>query len=311
MKYLDFCENVKLQLQELVEYGTCVRIQKVLKNNNVVRYAAIITEENSTISPSIYLENYYSDYINGQSLSCICHDILSMHEKYKNGIKFNIEDYFNYNYVKDKIYLKVINKAKNEEFLKNIPHREFFDLALVAYIALEEAQNGKGTITVNNRNLEIWNVTMDEVFDIAFTNVYKKMPPRLDRITSVMRQLLSERLCDEQDMEVKEEINRVIDLIEENNETSMYMLTNSIKLNGACYIVYDEYLREFANSINSDLYIIPSSIHELLLIPMDNGIDKKELENMVHEVNITELSPGEVLSDNVYEFYRETGFNNI
>ena len=311
MKYLDFCENVKLQLQELVEDGTCVRIQKVLKNNNVVRYAAIITEENSTISPSIYLENYYGDYINGQSLSCICHDILSMHEKYKNGIKFNIEDYFNYNYVKDKIYLKVINKAKNEEFLKNIPHREFFDLALVAYIALEEAQNGKGTITVNNKNLEIWNVTMDEVFDIAFTNVYKKMPPRLDKITSVMRQLLSERLCDEQDMEMEEEINRVIDLIEENNETAMYMLTNSIKLNGACYIVYDEYLREFANSINSDLYIIPSSIHELLLIPMDSGIDKKDLENMVHEVNITELSPGEVLSDNVYEFYRETGFNNI
>lgn len=310
MNYLDFCENVKLKLQELVDDSTTVRVQKVLKNNNVVRYAAIISEEKSTISPSIYLENYYSDYINGQSLSQICSDILYMHEKYKDGIDFNIDNYFDYNYVKDKLYLKVINKAKNEEFLKNIPYREFCDLALIVYIALEEAKNGQATITVNNRNLETWNVTKEQVFDAAFMNAYENTPPRLEKITTVMRELLKEKFLDMQDEEVEEEIDRIIDLMEENDDRGMYVLTNSIKLNGACYIVYEEYLRKFANSINSDLYILPSSIHEILLIPMDCGVDKKELENMVHDINIAELSPGEVLSDNVYEFYRETGYKD-
>ena len=308
MKYLDFCESVREKLNDLVDSSTTVRIQKVLKNNNVVRYAAIITEEDSTISPSIYLENYYSDYINGQSLSSICADILSMHEKYRGGIDFNIDDYFDYNYVKDKIYLKAINREKNEEFLKNIPYRDFFDLAIVAYIALEEAQNGYATITVNNKNLDMWNVTKEQLLDVAFMNMCAKTPPTLEKITSVMREIINERFIDKPDYEAEEEINRVIDLMEENNDTVMYMLTNSKKVNGASYIIHEEYIREFANSINSDLYIIPSSIHELLIIPMESGVTKDELESMVRDVNNSELSPGEVLSDHVYEFYREHGF---
>lgn len=310
MTYLDFCENVKSKLQELVEEGTNVRIQKVLKNNNVVRYAAIITEKDSNISPSIYLENYYSDYINGQALSCICSDIISMHEKYRGGIDFNIDDYFDYNFVKDKLYLKAINREKNEEFLKNVPYREFCDLAIIAYIALDEAQKGYATITVNYKNLEMWNVTKEQVFDVALTNMLEKTPPIIEKITSVMRELIEERFCNIQDYEAKEELDRIIEQMEYNNDTVMYILTNSKKINGASYIMYEEYLREFANSIDSDLYIIPSSIHELLLIPMNRGVPKDELENMVRDVNKSELSPGEILSDNVYEFYREIGFVN-
>ena len=308
MKYLDFCESVRLKLNDLVDSGTTVRIQKVLKNNNIVRYAAIITEEDSTISPSIYLENYYSDYINGQSLSYICSDILSMHKKYRGGINFNIDDYFDYNFVKDKIYLKAINRERNEEFLKGVPYKDFSDLAIVAYIAYEDEGSGYATITLNYKNLEMWDVTTEQIFDIAFKNMCEKTPPILEKITSVMRELLNERFKYIQDSEAKEEINRVIDLMEENNDTSMYMLSNNKKINGASYIIHEEYIREFAQSINSDLYIIPSSIHELLLIPMDSGVMIEELECMVRDVNNSELSPGEVLSDRVYEFYRDKGF---
>lgn len=310
MNYLEFCENVKLKLQEMVEEGTTVRVQKVLKNNNVIRYAAIISEENSMISPSIYLENYYTDFINGQALSCICKDILMFHKKYKCGIDFNIEDYFDYNYIKDKLYLKVINREKNEEFLEDIPYREFCDLALIVYISLDELKNGRGTITVSNKNLEKWNVSKEQVFDMAFLNSYENTPPVLEKMTTFMKDILMERLIDNQDEEVEKQINYIIELIEENNDKSMYILSNSIKINGAFYIVYEDYIREFANRINSDLFIIPSSIHELILIPMDGGVGKAELERMVHDVNIADLSPGEVLSDRVYEFYRDEGFKN-
>lgn len=309
MKYLEFCEKVKLKLQELVYEGTSVRIEKILKNNNVERYAAIIAEESSTVSPSIYLENFYSDYINGQSLSIICDEIMAMHKKYKGGIDFKLDNYVNYDYVKDKLFLKIINKARNEEFLKNVPYRQFCDLALVVYIALEEAKNGQATITVNNRSLEIWNVTKEQVFDVAFLNEYESMPPRLEKMTNVMRELLRERWLDVQDEELEEQIDRVISLMEENGNITMYVLTNSLKLNGACYIVYEEYLKKFAKSIDSDLYILPSSIHEVLLIPMDCGVSREDLEKMVYDVNNTELSQGEILSDSVYEFYRETGFD--
>lgn len=311
MEYLNFCEKVKIQLLQLVEDTTAVRIQKVLKNNSVVRYAAIITEENCKISPSIYLENFYSDYINGKTLSDICSEIISMHKKYKGGIDFDIDNYFDYNFVKDKLYLKIINKAKNEEFLQNVPYREFCDLALIVYISLEEACNGQATIVVNNKNLEMWKVTKEQVFDTAFLNAYESTPPRLEKISTVIRELLREKCFDICDDETEEQIDRIVELMEMNNDKGMYVLTNSIKLNGAYYIMFEEYLKVFADSIDSDLFILPSSIHEILLVPMDCGVSKEELEKMVCSINNSELSPSEVLSDNVYEFYRETGFKSV
>lgn len=307
MKYLDFCDKVKLKLQELVDLDTTVRIQKVIKNNNVVRYAAIITEKGSKISPSIYLDNYFCDYINGQNLSDICRDIIFVHNKYKDGIEFNIEDYFNYEYVKDKLYPKIINLEKNKEFLKNVPYREIYDLALIAYISMEDVSDGQATITVNNKNLEMWGVTKEEIFEVAFLNASENTPPILEKMTTVMRDILKEKSNALEMNETEEDIDRVIDIMEENNGNIMYILTNSNKLNGAYCMVYEEYLRKFAQSIECDLYILPSSIHEVLIIPMDYGVTKEELENMVRSINNTELSPGEVLSDNVYEFYRESG----
>ena len=307
MEYLNFCDKVKLKLQELVGETATVRIQKVIKNNNIVKYAAIITEKDSNISPSIYLENYYGDYINGQSLSDICRDIMQVHEKYRGGLTFNIENYFDYNFVKDKLYLKLINREKNEEFLKNIPYREIYDLALIAYVSLEEAQNGQATITVSDKNLEMWNVSKDDVFEAAFLNTSENTPPKLEKMTSLMRKLLKEKCFDMEMDETEEDIDRVIDMIEENEANVMYVLTNHNRMNGAYCMLYEEYLKKFAESIDSDLYILPSSIHEVLLMPMSCGISKKELECMVRSINSSDLSPGEVLSDNVYEFYRESG----
>lgn len=307
MEYLDFCDKVKLKLQEMVDEGATVRIQKVLKNNNIVRYAAIISEKDNNISPSIYLENFYGDYINGQSLSNICREIMQVHEKYRDGLSFNIDDYFDYNFVKDKLYLKLINRKKNEEFLKNIPYREVYDLALIAYIALEEAKNGQATITVTNKNLEMWKVSKEEMFEAAFLNASENTPPKLEKMTTLMRKLLKEKCFDMEMDETEEDIDSVIDMIEENEGNVMYVLTNNNRINGAYCMIYEEYLRKFAESINSDLFILPSSIHEVLLMPMSCGITKKELECMVRSINSSDLSPGEVLSDNVYEFYRDTG----
>lgn len=307
MEYLDFCDKVKLKLQEMVDEGATVRIQKVLKNNNIVRYAAIISEKDNNISPSIYLENFYGDYINGQSLSNICREIMQVREKYRDGLSFNIDDYFDYNFVKDKLYLKLINRKKNEEFLKNIPYREVYDLALIAYIALEEAKNGQATITVTNKNLEMWKVSKEEMFEAAFLNASENTPPKLEKMTTLMRKLLKEKCFDMEMDEKEEDIDSVIDMIEENEGNVMYVLTNNNRINGAYCMIYEEYLRKFAESINSDLFILPSSIHEVLLMPMSCGITKKELECMVRSINSSDLSPGEVLSDNVYEFYRDTG----
>ena len=122
-----------------------------------------------------------------------------------------------------------------------------------------------------------------------------------------MRDLLIEKLGSTYNDEVSEQIDNAIEIMEKNSDYDIYVLTNSIRLNGAHYITDEDYLVDFANSVNSDLYILPSSIHELLIIPMSCGLKKEELIKMVRDINSTELSQGEVLSDNIYEVYRDRG----
>ena len=122
-----------------------------------------------------------------------------------------------------------------------------------------------------------------------------------------MRDLLIEKSGSTYNDEVSEQIDNAIEIMEKNSDYDIYVLTNSIRLNGAHYITDEDYLVDFANSVNSDLYILPSSIHELLIIPMSCGLKKEELIKMVRDINSTELSQGEVLSDNIYEVYRDRG----
>ena len=82
---------------------------------------------------------------------------------------------------------------------------------------------------------------------------------------------------------------------------TMFVLTNDTKVNGAAAILNDDIRQEIAEKVG-DFYMLPSSIHETLIIPKDAGMEFKELEQMVQEVNQTQVAPGERLSDHVYEY---------
>lgn len=90
-------------------------------------------------------------------------------------------------------------------------------------------------------------------------------------------------------------------------EDILYVLTNSSRVNGAACILYDNLLKKFANDVHSDLYILPSSVHEVIIVPKKNAFDKSELADMVREVNEQGVSQDEILSDNVYEYNRKNG----
>ena len=86
--------------------------------------------------------------------------------------------------------------------------------------------------------------------------------------------------------------------------SDMYILTNETKLNGAACILYENVLYDFAQKLGEDLYILPSSVHEVILLPKLSVFEKDELVNMVREVNTEGVAAEEVLSDHVYEYNR-------
>lgn len=306
MEYLEFCNKVKRELIAIVDDSCTVRLEEVVKTNDIIRQAVVISEKGTNISPSIYLENYYADHINGRHLMDICHDIINLHKQSTGKIAFNHEEYLDYESIREKIYVKVINFNKNKRLLSKIPYRKHFDLAMIAYILLEDGVEGRATINVQNKNLELWNIDEERLFSDGVNNTLNTMKPKIQRISEVMRDLLKERYEECEDgMDIS--IDELLESSGISNASEMYILSSENKVNGAVYIVLNDIIMDFSNQLDTDFYVLPSSIHEAILISMDSGVSKDELLKMVKDINETEVDPLEVLSDTVYEFYRDKG----
>ena len=81
-----------------------------------------------------------------------------------------------------------------------------------------------------------------------------------------------------------------------------YVITNSNGINGASVILYTDILKEIGGFLGEDYYLLPSSIHEMLAIPVSAPMDEKEMHEMVEEVNRSCVVSEEILSDSVYRY---------
>jgi len=112
-----------------------------------------------------------------------------------------------------------------------------------------------------------------------------------------MTDVLKELLCDEESLQTPPEVENVC---------PMYMLSNQNKLNGSVCILYQDLLKDFSERLGCDLYILPSSVHEVLILPAQNDTSCQSLSEMVKEINSSQLSREEILSDHVYYYSRKT-----
>ncbi len=314
MEYSKFCESTKNEIQRMMGEDYNVRLEHVVKNNHVVYEAIVILQKGKNIAPSIYLEAFYDDFRQGKNITDICLEIIVQYESYKNGIEIDLLDFMNYENIKDSVYVKVINTSMNEAILVNMPHRNIYNLSMTAYILFEEEGIQNATMNITNSHMKVWNIDNEKLFEDAIRNTKEKMPPQFKSMGAVMRELLDDRIkCmgeyEKKDEEMEHEIACSIKSIEENGDDKMFVLTNSKKLDGAVYILFDEVLEQIANKLQQDVYIIPSSIHEIIIVPKNECLNQAELSDMVVSVNNSTLDPMEILSNNVYVYERGKGIN--
>ena len=158
------------------------------------------------------------------------------------------------------------------------------------------------TALIHNEHLKKWGITEDTLYDDALKNTPVLLKSSITPMSSLLHEIAKE--CKD------ERAVKVVDEIESDEgigEEALYVLTNSSRVNGAACMLYDNLLGSFAEVIHADLYILPSSIHEVILLPKINTFNKSDLLNMVREVNEQGVAEDEVLSDNVYEYNRKDG----
>ena len=191
MEYSVFCKEIKTEVEKMMGPDYSVRLESVLKNNRVRYDALIIMKKGENIAPTACLHDYYDEYNRGRNIADIALSLIVWYEQHKAEIKVDIEGFSNYDSMKTKIYVRVINAKMNSELLKSLPHICYFDLAMIAYWAVEEEGIRKGTANVTNGLLKLWNIDKETLFFDAIANTKEINPPRLMHISDMMREILA------------------------------------------------------------------------------------------------------------------------
>ena len=293
MTYQEFKKNIVHAISAKLGSSYRVALSDIIKNNDTHLDGLTILSENSNISPTIYLNYYYDQYLAGKSLSIILEDILLSY--HKNAPKENIDISFftDFNKVKNRIIFKLVNYDRNKELLGKVPHVRYLDLALVFNCFVDPTENGYATILIYHHHLSYWGISAEELYSLAMKNT----PTLLHYQIQNMAEVVLDLFCEETARLLEEDFKAL----------PMYVLSNTTKLNGSGCILYEDLLSDISARLDSDFYILPSSIHEVLLIPVQSAASYEELTSMVHEVNATQLAREEILSDHVYFYSRRTG----
>jgi hypothetical protein len=219
--------------------------------------------------------------------------ILSIYDKDtpKQSIDMTFFKYFNK--VKERICYRLVSAEHNRELLQKIPHISYLDLAICFYYAYQGDELGAGSILIHNTHMDMWGTNQEELMELAQKNTPQLFPWEYKSMDMVLREL----------MEEEEKIAG--DIFSE--RLPMQILSNENRVHGAACILYPNLLKNLAEKEGCNLYIIPSSIHEVIILPDSGEENPLQLREMIEEVNATQVEPEEVLSNNLYYFERHIG----
>lgn len=290
MKYQEFIKTVKEYVISQLDSSQKVIVQPVVKNNGTVYDGLIVIDPILNISPTIYLNPYYHHYLEGIDIEDICEDIF---ESYKENLpkeNFDISLFKDFDKAKGKIIIKLVNYERNKELLQEIPHVRFHDLAIIYVVAVSDFMQEFATILIHNEHLDFWNITPKDLYILGMKNTPVLLPYQFQKIEKMLEDFAEHPLP----------------MI---SELPMSILTNQIKIHGATCMIYPGLLKEIATQLDDDLVIIPSSIHEVLIIPLSSIKEEYTMQDfaeMIDEVNETQLMDDEVLADHAYLYLKET-----
>lgn len=296
MEYQEFVEEVVKGIRERT--GKEVTAMAVRKNNGVLMDGLLVREEGINISPIIYLEPHYRFYLAGMELEAVIENIHAAYLESRPTVGFETECFADFERAKERIVFKLVNYEKNREALEGIPHKKYLDLAVVfGYLVDGSGDVCQAMALLKNEHLDYWGVHAGEIEELAYENTPRLLGHSVARMSDVLAGCCGEAVKAEI---IREETARMPELL---------ILTNRSKFNGAGCILYPGVLAGLAEKMGCDFIILPSSVHEVILIPVkeDKISDRKQLCRMICEVNEMCVSDMDILSDHPYLYERETG----
>ena len=298
MNFENFITTVTNTVSDRMGAHYSVSTHNVTKNNGVILTGILIKANgNFSVAPTIYLNPYYDAYEKGDTtFGTVIDEVIDTYERNKINRSIDMKFFLNYETVKNRIIFKLINTERNRELLQDIPHIPFHDLSIVFQCLVSAEEFSNATILIRNAHMQLWKVNARELYERALENTQMLQGYELADMKSVLEEMKARGEAG--DCEI-EDIQQ---------EVPMYVLSNKSRVNGAACILYKDVLKDFAMVTGKDLYILPSSIHEVILLPADGTQESELLKMMVKEINQSQVEAEEVLSDSVYIYRLDKDF---
>ena len=295
MTFEDFSTYIKEHILEgwLPQEEYEAEICEIVKNNGCRMSDIQIRKRGSGISPVLSLDRYYYHYYNGMRMDSILEIIRGDYERGENKAAECIRLPDTPEEIRDRIVFRLVNYRKNQEILESVPYIRFADLAITFRLIAHCSRECVSSSLINNEMLKIWGIDEDELLSCALVNTERMFPPKISRLEDEIRELTggAPELVFEEDADNPE----------------VYVLTNRSGINGASVILYDQVLDSLSQQMDTDFYIIPCSIHEVILIPVGQAFRAEIIRSIIKEVNVTAVKPSEYLSDSLYCYERKNG----
>lgn len=303
MSFEEFKQYVKDNIKDFLPKDFAdaeVNIREVVKNNDMKLAGLMIKRPDESIVPTIYLDDMYRKTEDeGQPLDRVMTEIATLHIENRES-RFDIENITDIDKAKDKIRMKLVNAERNEEYLKDKPHRIMEDLAVTYYVQLKSDEVGNASVAINENMMEQYGITEQELYEIASANMEMEAKPVFMDMNVMMKEIMKESLPVDMPDDVKESL--VNDALIDASAPGIYVLSNEEKHFGAAMLLNEKAMDMVKETVGEDFFILPSSIHETIIVPRKEEFSLVEMEKMVREVNATQVSPEEQLSDHVYEY---------
>lgn len=250
--------------------------------------------EERRVSATIYINEMYDHYMECNDLQEVLRNAAAkMEQSFQQVLQFQQIDLAD---AKEHIVFELVNTEQNREMLKNMPHREFQDLSIIYRWVVNMDSEGIHSTKVNNTLAKRLNLSEEQLFSLAAENTRRILPPCIKSMDEVIR-----------DMFVKEGMPAEIAdsmISEMPQEQPMWVISNDRGIDGAVSMLYEDKLYALAQQSGTDLYILPSSLHEVIALPA-NMRRPENLAQMVYDINMSQVALGERLSNQVYYYDKD------
>lgn len=286
MVYEQFLTALKERMECALGPEYKLALHRIPRNNGLMLDGLCIMKKDSSIAPSIYLNTCYQQFLSGMPLEDIVYELLELYNSSRTPPGLDLQELTLYEAVKDRIAFRLVHAKANRNILNKVPHICWLDLAVVFFLCISQDNSGIITAAICNEHLNIWNISKEDLVKQAFTNT-----PRLFPYTVTSMASLLEHLNQEDTMA--------------GDPAPFSILSNSSGVYGAGCLVYSNVIKNFADTIEQDIIILPSSIHEVLLLADTGNISYGEMTRLITHINNTEVPKTDQLSNEVYIYSRK------